>query len=148
MLFRSAAAKTIGDVLYDDINYEREFYMIGKDMSATVARPRSVSDVPLEGWKELKADGLIVGSVEKTGSGILVRMRLIKVATGEPALGKEYSGSIANPRQYAHTISDEIHMAGVDVNQLADVAIRLRPVQLVAPGLLHPRQFLHYHSFT
>src|SRR5262249_39778187 len=26
-----AAAKTINDVLYDDINYEHEFYMFGKD---------------------------------------------------------------------------------------------------------------------
>ena len=25
-----AAAKTIGDVLYDDIDYEREYYMIGR----------------------------------------------------------------------------------------------------------------------
>jgi TolB protein len=31
------------------------------------------------------------------------------VTSGQQAMGKEYSGSIANPRLYAHTIADEIH---------------------------------------
>jgi len=105
-----AAAKTISDVLYDDINYEREYYMIAKDAIATVPKSASIDEVPLAPWKELNADGLIVGSVQKTGSGILVRVRLIRVGSGTTVLGKEYSGSIANPRQYAHTISDEIFM--------------------------------------
>jgi TolB protein len=106
----AAAARTITDVLYDDINYEREYYMIGKDAISTVPKFTSIDEVPLDRWKELNADGLIVGSVQKTGSGILVRMRLIQVNSGRQAIGKEYSGSIANPRQYAHTISDELHM--------------------------------------
>ena len=114
-----AAAKTIGDVLYDDINYEREYYMIGKDAIATIPRSSSIDEVPLDRWKELNADGLIVGSVQKTGSGILVRMRMIRVSNGQTVLGKEYSGSIANPRQYAHTISDEIFMQQLTLRGVA-----------------------------
>jgi TolB protein len=103
-----AAAKTIADVLYDDIAYEREYYMIGKDAIATIPKPTSIDGVPLDQWKQLNADGVIVGTVQKTGKGVLVQVKLIQVASGRTAFGKEYSGSIANPRQYAHTIADEI----------------------------------------
>ena len=103
-----AAAKTIGDVLYDDINYEREYYMIGRDAVATVPKPVSMDEVPLERWKELNANGVLVGTVRKGPAGIVVQVRLIQVSTGKTAFGKEYSGSVANPRRYAHTISDEL----------------------------------------
>ncbi len=103
-----AAAKTIGDVLYDDINYEREYYMIAKDAIATVPRPSSLDTVALERWKELNANGVLVGTVRKTATGVAVQVKLIDVASGRTAFGKEYSGSIANPRRYAHTISDEM----------------------------------------
>jgi TolB protein len=104
-----AAAKTIADVLYDDIAYEREYYMIGKDAIATIAKPTSIDSVPLDAWKQLNANGVIVGTVQKTGNGVTVQVRLIDVASGKQAFGKQYSGTIANPRQYAHTISDEIY---------------------------------------
>src|SRR5437879_5259935 len=42
----TGAAKTIADVLYDDIAYEREFYMIGKDAIATIPKPTSVDQIP------------------------------------------------------------------------------------------------------
>lgn len=103
-----AAAKTIGDVLYDDINYEREYYMIAKDAIATIPRPSSLDTVALERWKELNANGVLVGTVRKTATGVAVQVKLIDVASGRTAFGKEYSGSIANPRRYAHTISDEM----------------------------------------
>jgi TolB protein len=104
-----AAAKTITDVIYDDIAFEREYYMIAKDAIATVPKPTSIDQVPLDRWKELNADGVLVGSVRKGPGGIVVQVRLIKVATGESAFGKEYSGSVANPRRFAHTIWDELY---------------------------------------
>ena len=54
-----AAAKTIGDVLYDDINYEREYYMIAKDAVATIPKPTSLDSVPLDRWKELNANAVV-----------------------------------------------------------------------------------------
>ena len=114
-----AAAKTIGDVLYDDLNYEREYYMIATDAVATVAKPTSIDNVPLDAWKQLNADGVIVGSIQKTGSGVLVRVKLIQISSGRMAFGKEYSGSIANPRQYAHTISDEIFQQQLQLRGVA-----------------------------
>jgi TolB protein len=118
-----AAAKTIGEVLYDDIAYEREFYMIPKDAIASVPRPASFDDVPLDRWKELNADGIIVGSIRKEASGVVVQMKLIQVRTGKMLLGKGYAGSIANPRQYAHTISDEVHLQQVGLRGVARTKI-------------------------
>ncbi len=103
-----AAAKTIAEVLYNDIDYEREYYMIGKDAIATIPRPASFDQVPLDRWKELNANGVIVGTVQKGSGGIVVQAKLIDVNTGRTAFGKVYSGSVANPRRYAHTFSDEM----------------------------------------
>lgn len=110
-----AAAKTIGEVLWDDLNFEREFYLIGRDTYRTVSKSTSLENIPLGPWKELGADGLLVGTVRKTENGVTVQMRLINVNTGQSAMAKEYSGSptsiqAAASRLYAHTISDEVHL--------------------------------------
>src|SRR5215831_10846007 len=114
-----AAAKTIADVLYDDIDYEREFYLIKKDAIATVKAPTSLETVALNDWKELNPDGLLVGSVRKDGNNVVVQVKLIQVSTGRMAFGKEYSGPVANPRRYAHTISDEIHKQQIGIDGVA-----------------------------
>ena len=114
-----AAANTISEVLSNDIAYEREFFMIGKDAIATVPRPASIDNVPLDRWKELNADGLIVGSVAKDPSGIVVQVKVIQVATGRQVFGRQYNGSVANPRRYAHTISDEIYKQQINLDGVA-----------------------------
>jgi TolB protein len=110
----AAAAKVIGDVLWDDLNFEREFYMIARDAAATVPRAPSIDALPMDRWKELGANGVIVGNVQRTGSGLIVRAKLVDTASGRTAFGKEYSGSLDSitvdrARLYAHTIADEIH---------------------------------------
>lgn len=102
-----AIAKTLAAVLRDDLEFEREFAFIPKDVMATVPPATSLNDVPFERWRELNADSVIVGTVEKTAGGLRVGMRLFNVRTRQSAYGREYSGS--NARLIAHTISDEIH---------------------------------------
>jgi len=114
-----AAAKTIGDVLFDDIDYEREFYLIRKDAIATVPRPSSVDNLDLAPWKELNADGVLVGSVRKDGNAIVVQVKLIQVSSGRTAFGNGYRGPVANPRRYAHTISDELHKQQIGLDGVA-----------------------------
>jgi TolB protein len=104
----AAIAKIIGDVLWDDLNFEREIELIPRDVAATVPAAKSFEDVPFDRWRELNADGVIVGTVAKTGNGIQVQVRLFNVRTRDQAFGQEYGGS-ANARLYAHTISDDIH---------------------------------------
>ena len=103
------AAKTIGQVLWDDLAFEREFYMIPRDTYATIPTARSISDVPVDRWRELGADGLVIGTVQKTAAGLRVEVRLLNVKTRESVFAREYTGSASNPRFFAHTISDEIH---------------------------------------
>jgi TolB protein len=119
-----AAAKVIGEVLWSDLDFEREFYMIPRDTYRSIPVSRSIEDVPFDRWRELGADGLIIGTVERTGSGIRVTTRLYNVRDGRSVFGKEYSGSAANPRLYAHTLSDELHqqqraLAGVARTKLS-----------------------------
>lgn len=102
-------AKTIARVLWDDLNFEREFALIPRDTYATIPPATSMYDVPFDRWRELNADGVIIGSVQKTDTGVRLEVRLFNVRTSESAFAREYSGSIANKRLYAHTIADEVH---------------------------------------
>lgn len=105
------AAKTIAQVLWDDLEFEREFYMIPRDTYATIPQATSFLDVPFARWRELGADGVVIGTVRRVteGEGIVVQFRLFSVRAEQSVLGQEFTGSAANPRLYAHTIADEIH---------------------------------------
>ena len=103
------AARTIGQVLFDDLNFEREFYLIPRDTYATVPTARTADRVPFDAWRELGADGVVFGTVSISGANVRVEVRLYNVRSRLSVFGKEYTGSAANPRLYAHTIADEIH---------------------------------------
>jgi TolB protein len=105
----AAVAKAIAQVLYDDLNFEREFALIPRDTYATIPAAKSFDDVPFDRWRELNADGVVVGAVQKTGSGVHVEVRLLNVRTKTQAFGKSYDGAAGNPRLYAHIVSDELH---------------------------------------
>jgi TolB protein len=110
-----AAAKAIGPVLWDDLNFEREFYLIPRDTYRSIPQPASPDLVALDRWKELGADGVVVGSIRKNASGYVVEIRLVQVSGGRIALGKQYSGSLNSVKDggriYAHTASDDIHQS-------------------------------------
>ena len=56
--------------------------MIPRDTYRDIPQPTSIDEVPLDRWKELGADGVLVGSVRKTPTGVTVQFRLINVASG------------------------------------------------------------------
>jgi TolB protein len=104
------AARTIADVLFKDLEFEREFYLIPRDTYRSIPAATTIDTPPFDRWVELGADALVLGSVQRSGSGGLqVRVKLYNVRSRQPVLAREYSGTAANPRQYAHTMSDEIH---------------------------------------
>jgi TolB protein len=114
-----AAAQTIGQVLWDDLAFEREFDLIPRDTYASIPRARTLNDVPFDQWRELGADGLVMGTVERKGTEVRVEVRLFRVRDRSTALGKEYRGAITNPRLYAHTIADEIFQSQVGLRGVA-----------------------------
>ena len=85
-----AIAATIGQVLWADLDFEREFYMLPRDTYASIPVPASIDAVPFDRWKELGAEGLIIGAVRKTGTGVTVQVKLYSVAGQSAAFSKEY----------------------------------------------------------
>jgi len=105
------AAKTIGQVLWDDLNFEREFDMIPRDTYKSIPPAGSIDTVPYDRWRELGADGVVIGTVQKTPTGIRVEMRLYNVRGRTSLSSREYNGSAATPRFYAHTMADDLHQS-------------------------------------
>jgi TolB protein len=105
----AATAKSIASVLWEDLGFEREFYLIPRDTYASIPPARSLSDVPFDRWRELGADGLVIGTVQKTANGIRLEVRLFNVRSRQSVFDREYSGPASNPRFFAHTVSDEVH---------------------------------------
>ena len=65
-----AAAKTIGQVLWDDLQFEREFDMIPRDVYASIPAARSATDVPFDRWREVAADyAWILDTVSRSDAG-------------------------------------------------------------------------------
>ena len=123
------AARTIAQVLWDDLAFEREYYMIPRDTYKSIPTASSIDTVPYDRWRELGADALVIGSVQRSANGIRVELRLYSVSARQSAFGREYTGSAANPRLYAHTMADEIHktqreLRGVARSKLAFVSDR------------------------
>jgi TolB protein len=123
-------AKTIGPVLWDDLNFESEFYLIPRDTYATIPAAKRPDDVAFAAWRELGADAVVFGTVQQSGGKTAVQVRLMNVRTRQTVFAKEYFNA-SNPRAYAHTIADEIHqqqrgLRGVARTKLAFVSDRNR----------------------
>jgi len=105
------AAKTIAQVLYNDLDFEREFLLIPRDTYRSIPPATSINlnDVPMARWSELGADGVVIGSVQRTANGIRVEVRLYETRQAQSLFGKMYEGAAAQRRFIAHTISDELH---------------------------------------
>ena len=120
-----AVAATIGEVLWKDLAFEREFDLIPRDTlrvdpGGRLDRVGAVR--PLEGARR-RGRGRS-GRSARRPSGVVVQVRLFNVASQQAVFAKEYTGSSTNPRLFAHTISDEIHhqqrkLAGVARTRLA-----------------------------
>ena len=123
-------ARTIAEVLWDDLDFEREFRMVARDIYESVPLARSLTDLPLDSWRELGADGIVSCSVERVGDDQLrLTARLFNARSMASAFGVEYSGSLGNVRTYAHQLSDEIHrhqrgLRGVARSKIAYISDR------------------------
>jgi TolB protein len=105
----AAVAKVIGQVLWDDLAFEREFYMIPRDTYASIPTARTPAAFPYDRWRELGADAVVFGTVQKVGDALRIEVRLLSVRGRQSVFGEEYSGGTGNARLYAHTIADKLH---------------------------------------
>jgi TolB protein len=102
-------ARPLGQVLWDDLNFEREFYLIPRDTYASIPVARTAEQIPFAQWRELGADGVVFGTVQRNGNSVTVQVRLFNVRTRQVVYSKEFTGTANNPRLFAHTAADEIH---------------------------------------
>jgi TolB protein len=113
------AARIIAQVLWDDLNYEREFYMIPRDTYKSIPAAATIDNVPFDRWRELGADAVVIGTVQRAATGLRVEMRVYSVKSRTAEFAREYTGSGANPRLIAHTMSDELHQTQFSLRGVA-----------------------------
>jgi TolB protein len=106
----AATARNIAEVLWDDLDFEREFRMIPRDIYRTIPPARSLVDIPFDRWREIGADAVVSCTVRATSADqIEITTRLFSIRALESSFGVQYSGSNRNTRLYAHQLADEIH---------------------------------------
>lgn len=118
-----AELRTVGDMLgqvvWDDLKFEREYDLIPRASYGAVAAATSMDTVAFDQWRELGVNAVMVGIVRRNASSLTVQVRVFDVASQQSVWAKEYTASATNPRQFAHTIADEFHM---DTRSLVGVA--------------------------
>ena len=110
-----ASSRTVTEVLWSDIDFEREYDMIPR--AALAAVPVAPANaLPYDRWMELNADFVLAGQASAKGSNLVIQLRLISVKAGDTR-GREYFGvqyergmaSARAPRDCAHQIADDFH---------------------------------------
>jgi TolB protein len=129
----TAAARTVAEVLWADLDFEKEFYMIPREESARIPAAASPQALPAQRWAQLGADFVLLGTVRRTGDTFEVDLRSIAVRGRDPGsqhFGRQYQGcTIQNPRSCSHYIADDFHketrgLDGVAQTRLAFVSNR------------------------
>jgi len=123
----SEAAKLIADVLWADLDYEREFYMINRKSSAGIPSAATARDLPFAQWTQIGADFVLMGSAKASGATLEVDIRLIGIRGDNPgreAFGQSYKGcTVENARYCAHAIADDMHKTLRDLDGIARTKI-------------------------
>ncbi|MEZ5320177.1 MAG: hypothetical protein R2752_22435 [Vicinamibacterales bacterium] len=128
-----AAAKTAADVLWADLDFEREFYMVDRARTAAIPVTNDPMALNFTRWQELGVQFVVLGRLVPTSSGFDIELRLIQVggdAPGSMSFGQRYSPcTTENPRACAHFIADDMHkqirrLDGVAQTRLAFVSDR------------------------
>jgi TolB protein len=102
------AAKTMAEVLWKDLEFEREFQMISQSTAASI--PVAAADaLPYDLWNQAGADDVLVGVMTPTETGVQVEIRVMNVEKKAGTFGKRYTCTVRSIRLCAHTVSDELH---------------------------------------
>jgi len=128
----AAAGATIADVLWNDLNFEEEFYMIPADEARRIPSAASVAALPVSDWAALGADYVLLASLSRSGDDLPVEIRVVNVsdAPRKEVFGPSSFGCHASDlRTCAHTIANRLHKAlrnvdGVAMTRLAFVSDR------------------------
>jgi len=137
-------ATAVAEVLWADLDFEQEFYMIPREESASIPSAPTAATIPLERWSQIGADFVVLGVLERAGDAVSVRLQLVPVRAesnqGGQQFGYKYGPCRTQaPRACAHAIADHMHkelrnLDGVAQTQIAFVSdrdserVRTRPI--------------------
>ncbi len=85
----SAAAKILTDVLWNDLDFEREYYMIQQKVTASIPAT-SAETLPYAQWREVGADFVLAGVARRRGNDFQVDFRIL--ATRADSEGRQTFG--------------------------------------------------------
>jgi hypothetical protein len=109
----AVAAKTVADVLWNDIEFEYEFDLVTREAAAQVPRVASIDALPLDHWAALGADSVVFGVLHRTRDGFTIDLHLVGARGNDLKklqFGAIYTGcTLTNPRRCAHAVSDDLH---------------------------------------
>jgi TolB protein len=113
-------ARTVADVLWADLDFEKEFYLIPRKAHASIPAAPTPEALPFDRWTEVGADGVIMGVLKPSGKAFQAEIRLVIVRgdrRGSVVHGQIYQPCTPeNPRACAHFIADDMHkkLRGLD----------------------------------
>jgi len=131
----AAAARTIAEVLWADLDFEKDYYMISLGEGARIPTAATPQALAVQQWSQLGADFVLMGTARRSGDTFVLDLRSITVRGREPgsqAFGRQYQGcTVQNVRACAHYIADDFHketrgLEGVAQTRLAFVSNRDR----------------------
>lgn len=121
-------ARTVSEVLWADLDFEKEFYLLDRKESASVPVSPTVDGMPLDRWRDLGADFVVHANVTRGGAGEFnVDLRIVTVR-GATAGKLDFSAlyehcTIKNPRWCAHSIADNIHKVKRNLDGVAKTKV-------------------------
>ncbi|MFO7303458.1 MAG: hypothetical protein DIU54_013675 [Acidobacteriota bacterium] len=117
-------ARTVAEVLWNDIDFEQEYYLIPR-RAAEAIPVTAFTSMSYDQWAALGADVVLHGTAYPRGQSLVVELRLIAVRGQSPGaqhFGKQYvcgMQTARGPRDCAHQIADDFH---AEVRQLEGIA--------------------------
>jgi TolB protein len=109
----AAAAKTVADVLWADIDFEEEFDLVSREAAAGVPAASSIETIDYDRWAALGAGFVVFAKVQREGANFSVALQLVGVSgpsAKKAGFARSYNPcTIRNPRACAHAISDSMH---------------------------------------
>lgn len=103
-----AAARTITEVLWYDLQYCGLFNMVKKEWYGYIPQSTEVA-VKFDDWKGIGAQALVLGKVSPGEGGKLVlEGRLYDIEYSRQRLGKRLQAGVNQARLLGHTLADEI----------------------------------------
>ncbi len=120
------AGKTVSDVLWSDLEFEQELYMIPRTETARIPVGADPADIAYDQWAQLGADFLGLGTIRPSANGFDVEFRVMAVSgtrARQQLFGFKYGCKLEDPRYCAHFMSDDFYKKRFNLDGVARTKI-------------------------